>query len=240
MVNKIINGGNVTENKLKVKKREDGLYYFVDENGNAVCEGFEYILDSNKNGIAIGIKDGLQYLINTKCEKVSEGFGYIGDFDKNGIAIGVKDWLEYLINTKCEKVSEGFDYIDDFDKNGLALVGKEDGERYSINEDLEYVKYNEDNLMKLYMNGNIDVYDLADEWFEGETLNKIISNERKLYEYYLNFARTEEQKAKVKEDAELRAEYINGKAFELSQGKAKNTTNVTSEKVAVGGEFNLF
>jgi uncharacterized protein YchJ len=128
-------------NGLARVQKEDGKWYYVNENLETLSEGYEEACDFGSNGLAIVRKKGwLKYYINDKFETVSEGYKDANNFDSNGLAIvRKKDWLEYYINSNFETVSEGYMEAYNFNSNGLARVQKADGKWYYINEKFETV-----------------------------------------------------------------------------------------------------
>jgi actin-related protein len=199
--------------------------------------------DFSENGFAkVEKEDGLFYYINSELETVSEGYRCACDFSSNGFAIAKKeDGKWYYINEKFETVSKGYKFAEDFNEEGLASVQKANGKRYLINDKFELVgsfdaqgeiMSEEEFRFDLYLDGELEVYDLPDEIFAGEYLDKLIKNEKKVYEYAINMASTEEQKVKVQSDYESRADYVRGRAYEIDREKNKEKyENQTKEDI---------
>ena len=219
------------------------IWYYIDSNGKTITDGYYKLGDFASNGLAVVRKtDCNEYYINEKFETVSEGYIWACPFGSNGLAVVKKeDGLCYYINEKCETVSEGYKDATDFNEEGLARVRKTNGKMYLINENLETVgsvdskgnrKSEEEFIFDLYLDGEIEVYSLPDECFTWEYLDKLIKNEKKVYEYLINMASTEEQMKKVQSDYESRADYIKGRAYEKDREKNKEKyENQTKEDI---------
>ena len=240
-------------NGLAIVKKEDWKWYYINEKFETVSEGYLMAHPFRSNGLAIVFKeDGKFYYINEKFETVSKEFTKVkaDSFASNGLAVGRKeDGLYYYFNEKFETLSEGYKDAKGFNEEGFAEVQKANGKRYLINNKFELVgsfdskgnrKSEEEFRFDLYLDGEIEVYDLPDECFTEEYLDKLIENEKKVYEYLINMASTEEQMKKVKSDYESRADYIKGRAYEIDREKNKEKYLGMAREVYLNNEKDLF
>jgi hypothetical protein len=235
-----------------VRKEAKGKEYYINEKFEIVSEGYKLAYSFESNGLAMVLKeDGKYYYINEKFETVSEGYRRTRNFSSNGLAVVEKaDGKYYYINEKCETISEGYKDATGFNEEGLASVQKANGKWYIINDKFELVgsfdsewnrKSEEEFRFDLYLDGELEVYDLPDEFFAGEYLDKLIENEKKVYEYLINMASTKDQMKKVKSDCVAKSDYIKGRAYEIDREKNKEKYQETEmERAAYLNEKNLF
>ena len=77
-----------------------------------------------------------------------------------------------------------------------------------------------DLFLSSYFRGDYcDIYDLPEKYFESDLLQTIVNFEKRKYEYNIGMTNSDEERQKVSENFEERAEYIKDRAYQVHKSK---------------------